>query len=70
MPYNLIDLFLYAENDRPHLYFDDRVHSGLSNFRENASEEIPSGLTKLREDLDSGQWDSIRIAADRGHGDY
>ena len=70
VPCDLTDMFLYAGMDRPHLCFDDRFRSGISNFREDASEEIPFGLAKLREDLASGRWRSIRAAADRGIGDY
>ena len=70
VPPNLMDMFLYAGKDRPELYFDEEFRNGISAFREFASGEVAHGLARLRADLDSGRWKSIRVHADQGRGDY
>ena len=46
VPCKLMDMFLYAGNDRPQLYFDARFRSGISNFRPSRCR--PSALRPLR----------------------
>ena len=70
VPPDLADMFLYAGKDRPELYFDEGFRNGISSFREHAGSEVPDGLARLREDLDSGRWQELRAGADQGRGDY
>ena len=70
VPPDLEDKFLYAGKDRPELYFDKGFRSGISAFRELAGAEVAQGLDRLRADLDSGQWRTIRAGAEQGTGDY
>ncbi len=46
VPCKLMDMFLYAGNDRPELYFNARFRSGLSNFRPSRCR--PSALRPIR----------------------
>ena len=70
VPPDLEDKFLYAGKDRPELYFDKGFRSGISAFREFAGAEVAQGLDRLRADLDSGRWRTIRAGAEQGTGDY
>jgi SAM-dependent methyltransferase len=55
IPHDCTDGFLHAYWRRPAAYLDARIRSGSSAFRsiKNAEE----GLTRLQEDLDSGEWE-------------
>ena len=70
VPPDLEDKFLYAGKDRPELYFDPGFRSGISAFREFAGAEVAHGLDRLRADLDSGRWRTVRAGAEHGNGDY
>ncbi|MGE3333680.1 MAG: class I SAM-dependent methyltransferase [Rhodospirillaceae bacterium] len=71
VPPDLKDLFWYSGKDRPELYFDDEVRSGISAFRlYSPPEEQRAGLKALRADLDAGRWPAVRATADEAAGDY
>ncbi len=71
VPPDLKDLFWYSGKDRPELYFDDEVRSGISAFRlYSPPEEQAAGLKALRADLDAGRWPAVRATADEAAGDY
>jgi SAM-dependent methyltransferase len=55
MPHDCSDGFLYAYWRRPEAYFDPRVRSGISSFW--AIRDVEEGLQKLRQDLDTGEWE-------------
>ena len=69
VPPDLEDKFLYTGKDRPELYFDEAFRSGISAFREFAGADVARGPDRLRADLDSGRWRTIRAGAEQGTGD-
>jgi SAM-dependent methyltransferase len=54
IPHDCTDGFLYAYWRRPAAYLDARVRSGSSSFW--SIKNVDEGLTRLREDLESGEW--------------
>ena len=54
IPHDCSDGFLGAYWRRPEAYLDTRVRSAISTF--SKLQNIVPGLTKLRDDLDSGRW--------------
>lgn len=54
VPHDCSDGFLYAYWRRPEMYLDARVRSGSSSFWAIGTAE--SGLLRLRQDLESGEW--------------
>lgn len=55
IPHDCCDGFLYAYWRRPEAYFDARIRSGSSTFWA-LGDSINPGLQKLRQDLDTGEW--------------
>ena len=55
VPHDCTDGFLYAYWRRPWAYLDARIRSGISSFW--ALDNVDKGLTKLAEDLESGEWE-------------
>jgi SAM-dependent methyltransferase len=55
IPHDCTDGFLYAYWRRPAAYLDARIRSGSSSFW--AIKNADEGLAKLREDLESGEWE-------------
>ena len=55
VPHDCTDGFLYAYWRRPWAYLDARIRSGISSFW--ALDNVDKGLTKLAEDLGSGEWE-------------
>ena len=55
VPHDCSDGFLYAYWRRPAAYLNARVRSGSSSFWTIKNAE--AGLAKLKQDLDSGDWD-------------
>lgn len=56
IPADCTDGFLCAYWKRPAAYLDDKIRSGMSSFW--AIDHVESGLARLREDLESGAWES------------
>lgn len=68
---DLQDLFLYAGKNRPALYLDEQVRSGISSFSSLANmEEVENGLSALEKDLASGKIEEIIKNYDNNKGDY
>lgn len=65
----LCDLFCYAGKNNPELYFDPSVRAGISSFA-LWPEETNDGLARLRRDIDSGHFETIRKQYDNELGDY
>jgi ubiquinone/menaquinone biosynthesis C-methylase UbiE len=57
LPPDLTDLFLASGWRRPEIYLDPDVQAGISSFALGDPSIISAGLERLREDLDSGDWD-------------
>jgi SAM-dependent methyltransferase len=56
IPHDCMDGFFHAYWRRPEAYLDERVRAGISVFSRLPPEEVDEGLTRLRADLDSGEW--------------
>jgi ubiquinone/menaquinone biosynthesis C-methylase UbiE len=68
---DLRDHFLYSGKCRPEIYFDENIRSGISSFAALANEnDVRQGLQKLRSDLESGEFETIRQKFENEQGDY
>lgn len=68
---DLRDLFLLSGKNRPEIYFDENVRKGISTFASLAHrEEVDVGLQRLREDIESGVFDSVKMKYEGDLGDY
>ncbi|MCC6939321.1 MAG: methyltransferase domain-containing protein [Flavobacteriales bacterium] len=68
---DLQDLFLYSAKDDPARYLDPEFRSGISTFAALSDErELQSGLERLERGIASGEWQTIRQAAEHDGGDY
>lgn len=67
----LQDHFLYVGKNRPELYFDARIRSGISSFAALANaEEVAHGLKQLDTDLQNGHFERIKTHYANELGDY
>ncbi|MCP4768832.1 MAG: class I SAM-dependent methyltransferase [Gammaproteobacteria bacterium] len=67
----LQDFFLYSGKQRPEMYLSSSVRSGISSFHNYCSEtELSSGLSKLREDIETGTVKAIIEKYENKNGDY
>ena len=57
LPHDLSDSFAAVGWARPELYLDSSVRKGISSFAKITDEELEQGLSSLREDLETGEWD-------------
>lgn len=57
LPYDLSDSFAAVGWARPELYFDSNIRNGISSFAKINDRTLNSGLSRLREDLERGEWD-------------
>lgn len=65
------DLFLFGGKHRPELYVLTEKRQGMSPFTELASaEELESGVSRLRADIDCGRISAVMKRHDGGGGDY
>jgi len=68
---DLVDLFLQSGKNKPWIYFDENIRKGISTFASLASkEEMQNGLERLRIDLDTGHFESIKEKYESDEGDY
>lgn len=68
---DLQDCFLYVGKNNPHCYFDEAIRHGISSFSSLAnSDEVKTGLAKLKSDIDSQAFDIIREQYQNELGDY
>ena len=57
----LQDLFLYSAKEEPQRYLDEGVPQGHLHLRRlTGSDELNTGLQRLRADIDSGGWQKVR----------
>ena len=56
VPYDCVDGFGGAYWRRPHAYLDDTVQRGMSLFSMTPKDQVEEGLTRLRRDLSTGEW--------------
>lgn len=57
LPKDLSDSFAAVGWGRPELYLDSNIRNGISSFRKIDDELLNSGLSRLRQDLETGRWD-------------
>ncbi|RSC93655.1 class I SAM-dependent methyltransferase [Tenacibaculum singaporense] len=68
---NIEDKFLYCGKHNPELYFDEQIRHGISSFSSLANkEEVVMGLSKVREDIDSGKIKDVMKSYENNLGDY
>ncbi len=67
----LKDHFLYTGKNRPGLYFEETIRTGISSFSNLAnSEEVRIGLSKLKSDIETGKIQNKISEFNNEHGDY
>lgn len=67
----LQDYFLYVGKNSPECYFDKQIRKGISSFSSLANfREVQDGLIKLRNDIDSLKFESIKNKYENDLGDY
>jgi len=57
IPHDCVDGFLGAFWRRPEAYLDPRVRAGMSGFALLEQDVIDRGVSQLKSDLESGEWD-------------
>lgn len=57
LPHDLSDSFAAVGWARPELYLDSSIRNGISSFAKINDSELNSGLFRLKEDLERGEWD-------------
>ena len=68
---DLQDQFLYIGKNKPEVYLDPQVRSGISSFSSFANaEEVEIGLAQLQEDIKSGKVKSVMESYKSLNGDY
>lgn len=68
---DLQDQFLQCGKEQPELYFREDIRNGISSFRSfGYKDEVEDGLSKLREDIDSGRWKEVAQQYESSEGDY
>ena len=68
---DLQDLFLYSGKQRPVLYLNAQVRKGISSFSALSNkEEVETGLQKLSDDLENGNFARIANKYESDSGDY
>jgi ubiquinone/menaquinone biosynthesis C-methylase UbiE len=67
----LLDSFLYIGKNYPERYFDEAVRHGISSFSSLANKaEVDEGLSRLRMDIESKAFETVRASYGNGLGDY
>jgi SAM-dependent methyltransferase len=56
VPHDCVDGFGGAYWRRPHAYLDDTVQRGMSLFAMTPKNDVQEGLTRLKDDLSTGEW--------------
>jgi ubiquinone/menaquinone biosynthesis C-methylase UbiE len=68
---DLQDLFLYSGKQRPELYLNAQVRNGISSFSALSNgQEVETGLQKLSDDLENGNFAEIARKYESDSGDY
>ncbi|MBI1307358.1 MAG: methyltransferase domain-containing protein [Bacteroidetes bacterium] len=68
---DLQDHFLYCGKEQPELYLNPEIRNGISSFADLANfNEIQSGLSQLKEDIENDSIRNIINGFDNDSGDY
>ncbi len=68
---SLQDFFLYAGKLRPEIYLNESVRHNISSFvRLCEPSELTAGLTALEQDINSGEFEAVRLQHESNAGDY
>lgn len=68
---DLQDFFLYSGKQRPEMYLSESVRNGISSFHNFCSEsELNSGLSRLKDDIETGSINAIIEKYACENGDY
>ena len=68
---DLQDLFLYSGKNRPEIYLDSRIRSGISTFASLADEvEVNMGCERISMDIESGRIHKVVESSISNIGDY
>lgn len=68
---DLCDHFLYCGKNKPELYFNPTIRSGISSFAAFANAaEVEKGLQALAADIESGTFSTIQQQYQHNDGDY
>jgi ubiquinone/menaquinone biosynthesis C-methylase UbiE len=68
---DLQDLFLYCGKNRPEMYLDPRIRSGISSFADAPDQsEIVAGLRRIVADIESGRIAEVIRSFAHDGGDY
>lgn len=68
---DLQDHFLYAGKNRPELYLNAQIRSGISSFTALANaDEVETGLQKLKTDLENSSFERVKQNYSNDLGDY
>jgi ubiquinone/menaquinone biosynthesis C-methylase UbiE len=57
LPHDLSDSFAAVGWARPELYLNSSIRQGISSFAKITDDELVQGLSRLSEDLETGEWD-------------
>jgi len=68
---DLEDHFLYCGKNRPMLYFNEEIRSGISSFADLANiDEVDAGLKRLEADIKSDEITNVMKSYSHAWGDY
>ena len=68
---DLSDHFLYVGKNRPELYLEQRIRSGISSFSAlSNAEEVETGLRQLEGDIESNHFTQVQSRYENDLGDY
>jgi ubiquinone/menaquinone biosynthesis C-methylase UbiE len=68
---DLQDMFGYSGKHNPEIYFNPAIRNGISSFASLADkDEVTEGLKKLRQYIESGEFETIKQQYDNPNGDY
>lgn len=68
---DLEDQFLYCGKENPELYFDEHIRNGISSFSDLSNkQEVATGLTELRRDINQKKIDEVMKSYQNKRGDY
>jgi len=58
LPHDLSDKNMHSGWNRPEVYLDEQMRNNTSGFAGSAEADARQGLSRLKEDLQSGAWDA------------
>lgn len=67
----LKDFFLYSGKQKPEMYLSEQVRNGISSFHNFCDKsELDDGMTRLRQDIESGNINAVMRDYENAGGDY